>query len=89
MDVVTLLRDAESAGLRIEASGERLFVRGPKRAAPLVQLLAEHKTEVLAALAAANRSMGRYQAWGAAEKERAATIEHDGRIPREWAEGFA
>jgi hypothetical protein len=28
-------------------------------------------------------------AWGEAEQERAAIIEHDGKIPREWAEGFA
>jgi len=27
--------------------------------------------------------------WGEAEKERAAIIEHDGGIPRAWAEGFA
>jgi hypothetical protein len=27
--------------------------------------------------------------WSAAEDERAAIIEHDGKIPREWAEGFA
>jgi len=28
-------------------------------------------------------------AWTAAESERAAIVEHDGGIPREWAEGFA
>ena len=28
-------------------------------------------------------------AWGEAEAERAAIVEHDGRIPRGWAEGFA
>jgi hypothetical protein len=27
--------------------------------------------------------------WGEAEEERAAIVEHDGRIPRAWAEGFA
>ena len=27
--------------------------------------------------------------WGDAEAERAAIVEHDGAIPREWAEGFA
>jgi hypothetical protein len=27
--------------------------------------------------------------WGEAEKERAAIVEHDGEIPRAWAEGFA
>jgi len=28
-------------------------------------------------------------AWGEAEEERAAIVEHDGAIPRAWAEGFA
>jgi hypothetical protein len=28
-------------------------------------------------------------AWGEAEEERSAIVEHDGKIPREWAEGFA
>src|SRR5690348_1085418 len=27
--------------------------------------------------------------WGEREAERAAIVEHDGAIPREWAEGFA
>src|SRR5262249_57558490 len=27
--------------------------------------------------------------WGETEDERAAIVEHDGAIPREWAEGFA
>ena len=27
--------------------------------------------------------------WGEAEEERAAIVEYDGKIPREWAEGFA
>jgi hypothetical protein len=27
--------------------------------------------------------------WGDAESERAAIVEYDGRVPREWAEGFA
>ena len=27
--------------------------------------------------------------WGEAEEERAAIVEHDGNIPRAWAEGFA
>jgi hypothetical protein len=27
--------------------------------------------------------------WGEAEEERAAIVEHDGKIPRAWAEGFA
>lgn len=52
MDAVTLLLRAQEAGLRVERAGEKLFVRGPRRAEGVVKLLAEHKAEVLAALAA-------------------------------------
>jgi len=48
---LNLLRRAQDAGLRIEAVGDRLVVRGPKRSESVVKLLAEHRTEVLAALA--------------------------------------
>ena len=51
MDGVTLLRPARDAGLRVESLGNTLLIRGPKRAGPVVKLLAEHKTEVLSALA--------------------------------------
>jgi hypothetical protein len=50
MDALTLLHRAQEAGLRIEPMGDRLLVRGPKRAEAVVKLLAEHKAEVLAAL---------------------------------------
>jgi hypothetical protein len=51
MDALTLLRRAYDAGLRVEADGDRLLIRGPKSAELVVQLLAEHKAQVLAALA--------------------------------------
>jgi len=50
MDVLALLRQAQEAGLRVEPAGDKLLVRGPKKAAPVVKLLAEHKAEILAAL---------------------------------------
>jgi hypothetical protein len=50
MDALALLHRAQEAGLRIEPMGDRLLVRGPKRAEAVVKLLAEHKAEVLAAL---------------------------------------
>jgi hypothetical protein len=50
MVAVTLLQRAREVGLRIEPKGDRLLVRGPKRAEAVVKLLAEHKAEVLAAL---------------------------------------
>jgi hypothetical protein len=51
MDGLILLRRARDAGLRVEAAGDKLLIRGPKRAEQVVKLLAEHKPEVLAALA--------------------------------------
>ena len=51
MDGLTLLRRAYDAGLRVEADGDKLLIRGPRHAEPMVKLLAEHKAEVLAALA--------------------------------------
>jgi hypothetical protein len=51
MDAVALLRRAQEVGLRVEPIGDKLLVRGPKRAEAVVELLAAHKAEVLAALA--------------------------------------
>jgi|HubBroStandDraft_6_1064221.scaffolds.fasta_scaffold822817_2 hypothetical protein len=51
MDVLVLLRRAKEAGLCVEPAGDTLKVRGPKNAEPVVKLLAEHKAEVMAALA--------------------------------------
>jgi hypothetical protein len=56
MDGLTLLRRAHDVGLRLEAAGDKLVIRGPKRAEPVVKLLAQHKREVLAALAGIARA---------------------------------
>jgi hypothetical protein len=50
MDGVALLDRARHAGLRVEASGGMLKITGPRRAKPIVKLLAQHKAKVLAAL---------------------------------------
>jgi hypothetical protein len=50
MDAVALLHRAQEVGLRIEPIGDKLLVRGPKRAEAVVKLLAEHKAELLAVL---------------------------------------
>jgi hypothetical protein len=50
MDAVALLRRAQEVGLCVEPIGDKLLVRGPKRAEAVVKLLAEHKAEVLAVL---------------------------------------
>ena len=52
MDVLKLLTEARSAGLTVEAQGDRLIVKGPKQATVIVKELGEHKAEVMAALAA-------------------------------------
>jgi len=51
VDAVALLHRAQEAGLRVEPMGDKLLVRGPKRAEAVVKLLEAHKGEVLAALA--------------------------------------
>ena len=51
MDALAPLQQAKKAGLCVEPAGDKLKVRGPKRAEQVVKLLAEHKVEVLAALA--------------------------------------
>src|SRR6185437_12807868 len=38
------------AGLSLKAAGDKLIVRGPKSAEPVVRLLAKHKAKILAAL---------------------------------------
>jgi hypothetical protein len=50
MDVLALLHQAKDAGLRLESAGDKLLVRGPKHAEPVVKLLPEHKAEVLGPL---------------------------------------
>ena len=54
MDGLTLLRRAQDAGLRLGIAGTAIKVTGPKKAEPLVRLLAEHKAQVLEALRLAN-----------------------------------
>jgi hypothetical protein len=57
MEVLNLLRRALDAGLWVEAVGDRLLVRGPKHLEPMVKQLAEHKAEVMAALASRQAEM--------------------------------
>ena len=51
MDGLILLDRAQKAGLAVRVEGEKLVIRGPKRAEPLARMLIEHKPDVLAALA--------------------------------------
>ena len=59
MDALALLRRAKEAGLLVEPAGDKLLVRGPKNAEPVVKLLAEYKAEVLAALVKTVKDAGR------------------------------
>jgi len=56
MDALTLLSEAQQAGLRVEAVGGKLRVRGPRTAAAMVERLRAHKDAILTALAAAPKS---------------------------------
>jgi hypothetical protein len=52
VDGMTLLHRAEEAGLAVKAEGDKLVIRGPKRAEPVARLLLDNKPRILAALAA-------------------------------------
>jgi hypothetical protein len=99
MDALTLLRHAQDAGLHVEPAGDKLLVRGPRRAESVVKLLATHKTEILALLARAPDAPTTTAGGGspAAEpawwrdffEERAAHRQYDGGYPRVQAEQLA
>ncbi len=61
MDGLALLRRAQDAGLRLEIAGTAIKISGPKKAEPLVRLLAEHKAQVLEALRLANGELQKIQ----------------------------
>ena len=50
MDGMILLKEAQAAGLKIEAIGNTLRIRGPKRAEPIARQLLKNKQAVLAEL---------------------------------------
>ena len=50
MGAVSLLQEAEAAGLTVRVDGDRLVVRGPKSAGAIAERLLDHKTEVLKVL---------------------------------------
>jgi hypothetical protein len=51
MDVMSLLNQAQAAGLAVTIRGDQLVVRGPKRAEAQAQELLQYKGAVMAALA--------------------------------------
>jgi hypothetical protein len=73
MDALALLHRAKEVGLRIQPKGDKLLIRGPKHAEPVVKLLAAHKAEVLAALApdqSASKGGDPYEAADASQARR-------------------
>jgi hypothetical protein len=69
MDAVKLLDRAREAGLAVATAGDKLIVRGPRLAEPVVRLLAAHKRQILAALGEATDWPARHREalvhWGA------------------------
>jgi hypothetical protein len=60
MDALRLLDAARAAGLAVALAGDKLIVRGPREAEPVVRLLAAHKPALLAILAEAADWQGRH-----------------------------
>jgi len=88
MDGLTLLRQARQAGLVVALDGERLVIRGPKRAEQMARLLIENKPEIVAALAgpsewhAGHREALTY--WGALHPTEEATQLAWGELQNRW-----
>lgn len=96
MDGLALLQKAHEAGLTVKAEGDRLIIRGPRRAEPVARLLIGHKGELLAALRPPSKPSPSVASseWDASDwcgyfGERAGLAEFDGGAPRAWAEALA
>jgi hypothetical protein len=50
MDGMTLLQEARAAGLAVNVEGDKLVIRGPRRAEAVAMRLLKYKPDVLAAL---------------------------------------
>lgn len=87
MDGVTLLKKARTAGLTVQADGDRLIVRGPRHAESLARELLAHKHLVLKVLTTTPDHLP--VDWHLVWDERAAIMEYDGGLPRERAEAAA
>src|SRR5262249_34737413 len=90
MDGLTLLAQARSAGLTVRVRGDKLVIRGPRRAGPLAEQLLARKAEVIDALAVESLAPADLPPdWHFVWDERAAIMEYDGGLPRERAEALA
>jgi hypothetical protein len=85
-----LVRALTAAGAQLAVSGDKLTVTAPRPLEhELIEELRRAKTDILRLLAARPEETERCPPWGEAEEQRAAVVEHDGKVPRTWAEGFA
>src|SRR5262245_22490124 len=90
MDGLTLLEQARSAGLTVIIQGDKLVIRGPRRAGPLAEQLLARKGEVMDALTVESLTPADLPAdWHFLWDERSAIMEFDGGLPRERAEALA
>ena len=83
MNPATIIFDAQADGVILALAGhEAVKVRGDRGAVSRwLPAIRDHKREIIQALTLA--------ASHPADPERAGIIEFDGRVPREWAEGYA
>jgi hypothetical protein len=61
MEGLTLLRDARAAGLSLARDGDKLVIRGPRRAEAVAQRLLSRKVELIEALADATEWPARHR----------------------------
>src|SRR5689334_11527079 len=54
MDGIKLLEQARDAGLAVAVNGDKLVIRGPRRAEAVARLLMARKAEVMAVIAGAD-----------------------------------
>src|SRR6266702_4683725 len=90
---MNLLDEARAAGLILIIEEGRLRIMGPRRAEPVAQRLIAHKEELLNVLNVKLAPTGNPDDlpgdWQVDWEERAAIMEHDGKLPRERAEALA
>jgi hypothetical protein len=91
MDGMTLLREARSAGLSVWADGDRLVIRGPRRAEPVVRVLIAHKPEVMTALSLPPHTEAAWNIgqWSQLYREKLQVWLGSGRYTESEAEGLA
>jgi hypothetical protein len=84
MSATDVLRAARAAGILIEIDGNDLALEAAAEPpANVLAALSSYKHEIVALLRPDTAAPDEV------EEERTAIVEHDGRIPRSWAEGFA